>query len=50
MAITVLNEKINEVENEIRNHAKYITTQEFNKLTAGKFEERLKQTNLASKN
>ena len=29
---------------------KYITTQEFNKLTSGKFSARLKQANLASKN
>ena len=31
-------------------HDKYITTQEFNKLTAGDFTARLAQANLASKN
>ena len=31
-------------------HDKYITTQEFNKLTADNFAERLKQGNLASEN
>ena len=31
-------------------HDKYITTQEFNKLTSESFTERLKQANLASKN
>ena len=44
-----LNTKIIEVENKIPNHAKYITTQRFNKLTAENFAARLKQTNLASK-
>ena len=42
--------KIKEVENKIPNHAKYITTSEFNKLTKENFDERLKQANLASKN
>ena len=49
MTTTVLNTKINEVENKIPDHAKYITTQEFNKLTAERFTARLKQTNLVSK-
>ena len=31
------------------NHAKYITTQEFNKLTAKNFAARIKQDNLVSK-
>ena len=31
-------------------HDKYITTQEFNKLTVENFAARLKQANLASKN
>ena len=31
------------------NHGKYITTQEFDKLTAESFKERLKQGNLLSK-
>ena len=33
VAITVLNIKISEVENKICDQAKYISTQEFNKLT-----------------
>ena len=37
-----LNTKINEVENKIIDHAKYITTQEFNELRAENFEARLK--------
>ena len=49
MTTTVLNTKISEVENKIPDHAKYITTQEFNKLTAERFTARLKQTNLVSK-
>ena len=46
---TVLITKIGEVENRIPDHAKYITTQEFNKLTAENFKERLKEANLVSK-
>ena len=34
MTKTVLNTKISEVENKTPNHDKYITTPEFNKLTA----------------
>ena len=34
---TVLNTKIGEVENKIPDHAKYITTEEFSKLTAESF-------------
>ena len=34
MNATVLNTKISEAENKVPNHAKYITTQEFNNLTA----------------
>ena len=49
MTTTVLNKKISEVENKIPDHAKYITTQEFNKLTAECFEARLKQANLVNK-
>ena len=49
MTTTVLNAKICEVENKIPDLAKYITTQEFNKLTAENFKERLKQANLVSK-
>ena len=47
---TVLNTKISEVENKTPNHDKYITTPEFNKLTAENFAARLAQANLASKN
>ena len=46
------NIKISETENEItadHDHDKYITTQEFNKLTSENFTARLKQANLASK-
>ena len=46
---TVPNTKINEVENKIPNNSKYITTQEFNKLTTKNFEARLKQANLVNK-
>ena len=44
--------KISEIKNKKNDHdhAKYITTQVFNKLTADTFTARLKQTNLASKN
>ena len=38
------------VENKIPDHSKYITTPEFNKLTAENFATRLAQTNLISKN
>ena len=47
---TFLNTKLGEVENKITDHAKYITTQEFNKLMARFFKEKLKQTDLVSKN
>ena len=46
------NTKISETENKSttdHDHDKYITTQEFNKLTSRNFTARLKQTNLASK-
>ena len=36
-------------ENKIHDHSKYITTPEFNKLTAENFTARLKQANLATK-
>ena len=49
MTTTFFKTKIGEVENKIPDHAKYITTQEFNKLTAGSFKEILKQGNLVSK-
>ena len=38
------------IENKIPDHSKYITTPEFNKITAENFAARLSQTNLASKN
>ena len=46
---TVLNTNISEVENKIPDNSKYITTQEFNKLTAENFAARLKQPNLVNK-
>ena len=49
MTTTVLNTKISEVENKIPDNSKYITTQEFNKLTAENLEARLKQADLVNK-
>ena len=49
MSATILNTKISEVENKTSDHAKYIITPEFNKLTAENFAARLKQTNLVTK-
>ena len=49
MTTTVLNTKINEVENKIPNHDKYITTPEFSNLTAENFTAKLKQANLVTK-
>ena len=46
---TVLNTKINEVENKIPDHVKYIITQEFNRLTAASFAARLKEADLVNK-
>ena len=46
---TVLNTKIGEAENNIPDHAKYITTQERNKLKVENFIERLKQADLVTK-
>ena len=43
MTISVLNTKISEVENKIPDNSKYITTHEFDKLTAQNFAARLKQ-------
>ena len=43
------NTKISEVENKIPDHAKYITTQKFKKLTRENFAARLTQANLVSK-
>ena len=49
MTTTVSNIKISEVENKIPSHDKYITTPEFNKLTAENVTARLKQVDLVSK-
>ena len=49
MTTTVLITKISEVENKIPNHNKYITTPEYNKLTAENFTPRLKQANVLTK-
>ena len=46
---TVLNTKISEVENKIPDNSEYITTPEFNKLTAVNFATRLKQVDLVKK-
>ena len=49
----VYNTKISEIGNKIttdHDHDKYITTQEFNRLTSENFTARLKQVNFASKN
>ena len=46
----VLNTKIGEVENKIADHANYMSTQEFNKLTIEIFEARKTQVNLVRKN
>ena len=49
---TDYNTKISETENKVNDHdhAKYITTQEFSKLTSGNFASGLAQANFASKN
>ena len=54
VSTTVLNTKVGEVENKISHHAKpdhakYITTHKFNKLTTEDFAARLKQANVVSK-
>ena len=41
MIAPVLNTTISEVGNKISDHAKYITTEEFNKLTAENFDGRV---------
>ena len=50
MTTNVLNSKISEVENKFPNLNKYITTLEFNKVTAENFTARSKQANLVIKN
>ena len=49
MTTYVLNKNVSVDENKIPEHAKYIITQEFNKLTAENFAARLTQANLVSK-
>ena len=49
MDTTVLNTKISEVEKKILDHAKYITTPEFNNLKTESFAVTLKQANLVTK-
>ena len=49
MSTIVLNTKISEVENKFPDSSKYITTQEFNKLTAENFAAKLKQADLENK-
>ena len=40
---------MSEIEKKIADHAKYVTTQEFNKLTSENFPPRLAQEKIASK-
>ena len=49
MTTAVLNTKISEVENKILDHAKYITTPEFNKLAAENCTAKLMEPDLVSK-
>ena len=49
MTGTVLNSKISAVENKVLDTVKYISTQEFNKLTAENFAARLKLADLVNK-
>ena len=46
---TVLNTKISEVENKIPDNSKYVTTDDFNKLTAEGFAAKLKQADSVNK-
>ena len=46
---TVLNTKISEADNKIPDNSKYVTTDGFNKLTAGDFAARLKQADSVNK-
>ena len=48
MTATVFNTKVGEVENDISDNYKYISTQEFKKLTEERFAGKLKQTNLVN--
>ena len=47
--LKILRRNLLKIEDKIPNHDKYITTQEFNKLTAENFAGRLKSVNLTSK-
>ena len=49
MTKKILNTEINEVENKIPNHDKYIAIAKFNMLTVESFAARLKQVNLVTK-
>ena len=49
MTSNALNTKIGEAENKILNHDKYLTSAEFNKLTAQNFTARLKLADLVNK-
>ena len=49
MTTTVHSTKISEVKNKIPDHARYITTSEFDKLTTEKFTTRLQPGNLVNK-
>ena len=48
MSTTILKTSIEEVENKILDHAKHITTPEFNKFAGSIFDTKLKQANLAA--
>ena len=50
MTTVVLRTKIGKPDYKIPDHAKYITSQEFKKLTTENLAERLKEANLGSKN
>ena len=49
MTTTILNTKISKVDEKVPYNSQYITTQEFNMLTAEKFAARLKQADLVNK-
>ena len=49
LTATILNTKLSEVENKIPDNSKYVSTQEFNMLTAENFAARLKQADLVNK-
>ena len=49
MTNTALNTKIDEVENKVPDHAKYVSTPEFIKVAGKVFNTKLKEANLATK-